>query len=149
MNKYTKNIIFHVASIIYTSLFLIVSTYIWFYKKDFSLYNEVNNTKFLVSNDILLNLNNEVSSYNFDIENISNESETFKVYVVSDVLSNNVTNNYIKYIVNDNKVKTLNMDGIIYIDNLDISETKNIDLKIWISDTYIGSLNYTGYVIVS
>ena len=41
------------------------------------------------------------------------------------------------------------MDGIIYIDNIETQEVKDISLKIWISDTYNGSLNYSGRVIVS
>ena len=60
-----------------------------------------------------------------------------------------VNNNYLKYSINGSDIHSLNMDGVIYIDKLDSYETKNIDLKVWISDTYQGELNYNGRCIVS
>ena len=41
------------------------------------------------------------------------------------------------------------MDGMIYLDNLNSLEEKNINLKIWISDSYIGDINYQGYIVVN
>ena len=64
-------------------------------------------------------------------------------------IHNNISNNYIKYSINNNDIKSLNQDGIIYLDSLEKLETKEIDLKIWISETYKGELNYNGRVVVS
>lgn len=157
MNKYKKNMIYHISSIIYTSLFLIISTYIWFYVKDFNIYQDIQDTNLIVSSNIEFQSLNQVSekeinninSYNFDIQNTGSEKEEIKISIVPNMLTNNVSNNYVKYMINNEPAKSLNMDGVIYIDNIEEQETKNIDLKIWISDTYMGDLNYNGRVIVS
>lgn len=157
MNNYKKNIIYYSSSIIFTSLFLIISTYIWFYVKDFNIYKDIQDKNLYVSENIEFQELNKVSdadlyninTYNFSVLNTSNQSEEVKISIVPNLLTDNVSNNYVKYMINDNPVKSLNMDGVIYIDNLDIKESKNINLKIWISDTYSGNLNYNGRVIVS
>ena len=71
-----------------------------------------------------------------------------KVYIVSDVMKNNIDNNYIKYQINGSDVKTLNMDGMIIVDTMQSNSKKNINLKLWISDTYEGDLSYSGRVVV-
>lgn len=157
MNIYKKNMIYHISSIIYTSLFLIISTYIWFYIKDFNIYKDIQDTNISVSSNIQFNslsqanekdLNN-INSYSFDIKNTSNETQNIKISIVPNMLTNNVSNNYVKYIINNEPVKSLNTDGVIYIANIEDEEIKNIKLKIWISETYTGDLNYNGRVIVS
>ena len=90
-----------------------------------------------------------LTSYNFDISNQGDSKQNIKISITPNLLTNNVSNNYIKYMINNTSVRSLNMDGVIYIDNIDEMETKNINLKIWISDTYLGDLNYNGRVIVS
>ena len=157
MNKYKKNMIYHISSIIYTSLFLIISTYIWFYVKDFNVYKDIQDPNITVSSNIQFNslsqandknLDN-INSYSFDIKNTSNETQNIKISIVPNMLTNNISNNYVKYIINNEPVRSLNTDGVIYIDNIEDEEIKNINLKIWISETYTGDLNYNGRVIVS
>ena len=157
MNIYKKNMIYHISSIIYTSLFLIISTYIWFYVKDFNVYKDIQDPNITVSSNIEFENLKQVSeveidninSYSFDIKNTGDKKQDIKISIVPNMLTNNVSNNYIKYIINNEPVKSLNTDGVIYIDDIDLEETKNIELKIWISDTYLGDLNYNGRVIVS
>ena len=157
MNKYKREMIYHISSIIYTTIFLIASTYFWFYVKDFNIYQDIQDKNIIVSQDIKFNSLSQVSDreinkikgYNFDIQNISDTKQDIKISIVSDMLSNNVSNNYVKYMINNRSIHSLNTDGIIYIDNIDIQETKNINLKIWLSETYSGNLNYNGRVIVS
>lgn len=157
MNKYRKDMIYHISSIIFTSLFLIISSYFWFYVKDFSIYNDIHDSKIKVSNEIsfksLNKINNKnigsLNSYVFDVLNETDETQEFKISIVPDLLTDNVSNNYIKYKVNEDVVRSLNTDGVIYIDNLEEQEIKSIDLKIWISDTYEGDLNFNGRVVVS
>ena len=157
MNKYKKDMIYHISSIVFTSLFMIISTYVWFYVKDFSIYNDIQDNKIKVSNEISFKSLNKIdnnnidslNSYVFDVLNETLETQEFKISIVPDLLTNNVSNNYIKYQINGDTIRSLNMDGIIYIDNIEEQETKNIDLKIWISDTYEGDLNFNGRVIVS
>ena len=130
---------------------MIISTYVWF-NKNTSVYHEVKTS--ITSNEVKIsNLkrlsDNDTRSYNIKIENKENQQEKFKVYIIPDVLSTSISNNYIKYQVNDNNIKTLNMDGMIMISELEGLETKDINLKLWISDTYNGDLNYEGRVVVS
>ncbi len=147
-------IIRHVISIITTTLFLIVSTYMYI-NKDFTLYHDYLNIKV----QEVINIENleqvsdknsqSLKSYNFDIKNEEEDNKEVKIIVASNVLNNKINNNYIKYSINNQGIHSLNMDGVIYIENLKSLESKNIDLKIWISDTYSGELNYNGSVIVS
>lgn len=157
MNKYKREMIYHISSIIYTSIFLITSTYLWFYVKDFNIYKDIQDNNIVVSKNIEFNSLSQVSdkdidkieSYNFDIQNISDTKQDIKISIVSDMLSNNVSNNYVKYMINNRNIHSLNTDGIIYIDDIDTKEIKTINLKIWLSETYLGNLNYNGRVIVS
>ena len=149
--------IYHISSIIYTSIFLIVSTYLWFYVKDFNIYKDIQDENIIVSESIEFNSLSQVSDkdinkidgYNFNIQNISDAKQDIKISIVGDMLSNNVSNNYVKYMINNRSIYSLNTDGIIYIDDIDINEIKTINLKIWLSETYSGNLNYNGRVIVS
>ena len=144
-------------SLIYTTIFLIGSTYYRFYIKDFSVYREVLNNNIVVSENInftSLEVRDEddistLNGYSFDISNQGNSKQNIKISIIPNLLTDNVSNNYVKYMINNTSVHSLNMDGVIYIDNIDEMETKNINLKIWISDTYSGDLNYNGRVIVS
>lgn len=155
--NYKKIKIYYLSRIILTTFFLIASTYIWFHLKSFNIYNEVKNDKIFVSSNITFDSLKQVSddsisnlnSYHFSIQNKDTESQSIKISIVPDLLQDNISNNYIKYVINDSEVHSLNMDGIIYIDNISKLEVKDINLKVWISDTYSGSLNYNGRVIVS
>ena len=157
MNKYKREMIYHISSIIYTSIFLITSTYLWFYVKDFNIYKDIQDNNIVLSKNIEFNSLSQVSdkdidkieSYNFDIQNISDTKQDIKISIVSDMLSNNVSNNYVKYMINNRNIHSLNTDGVIYIDDIDTKEIKTINLKIWLSETYSGNLNYNGRVIVS
>ena len=139
-----------ICRIIFTSLFVTISTIVWFTRKD-NIYHELNSNieynNIEISN--LKKFGEEDITYNLKITNNEDRKRKVKVYIVSNVLSNSVSNNYIKYQVNDNTIKSLNMDGLIIISELLESETKNINLKIWISDTYSGELNYEGRVIAT
>ena len=146
-----KTRIYLICRIVFTFLFLIISTTIWF-TRDTGVYHDVKtdiqSNKLVISNLKRLS-ENDNTSYNLRIENKKTNEENFKVYIVPDVLATSVSNNYIKYQINDNNIKTLNMDGMILIDKLDGLESKDINLKLWISDTYPGNLNYEGRVVVS
>ncbi|MBE6141180.1 MAG: hypothetical protein E7172_06635 [Firmicutes bacterium] len=153
-----RYIIHYVVEIVYTSLFLIVSTYLWFVVKDRNVEAlEFQKENILVSDSIAFNYleqvsDNEISeleNYSFNIQNTGTNEENIKIYVVSDIASNTISNNYIKYQINDGRIKSLNMDGVIYIDNIEALESKDFTLKLWISDTYSGNLNYNGRVIVA
>ena len=119
---YRKEKIFLMTRIIITILFLTFSSYIWFNLKDFTVYKTNTRENIIVSENITFSSLKQVSD--------------------NDVLK-------LKYIINDGEIHSLNMDGIVYIDNIEKEEVKDISLKIWISDTYNGSLNYSGRVIVN
>ena len=156
MNKYLKNIIYYSLEIIVTILFLVFSTYIWF-NKNLDIRNNHFQENVLVSKDIKFNSLNQISdleiddleTIKFDITNKTNEKKEIKLIIVSNLLKDNFNNNYIKYKLNDGRIKSLNSDGIICYDNLLEDETKEFSLKIWISDTYQGNLNYTGEIVVA
>ena len=144
-----------IGEILYTLIFLIVSTFIWFnFKKDY-IYHDVDSP--IVFNQLSFNslekvkdeAINSLNSYSLNIKNTLKEEKEYKIIIVPNALKNNISNNYIKYKLGMNPIRSLNMDGIIYIDYLDVLETKNLNLKIWISDTYSGNLNFDGHIIVS
>ncbi|MBQ8891549.1 MAG: hypothetical protein IJ068_01645 [Bacilli bacterium] len=140
-----------ICRIIFTCLFLVISTNIWF-KREMIVYHDVKSS--IVSNEVIIsNLkrqkDDDDSVYNLKLENKEDKEQDVKVYIVPDVLATSVSNNYIKYQINDGRVKTLNMDGIIIISKLESYETQDINLKLWISDTYNGDLNYEGRVVVA
>ena len=154
---YGKEKIFLMTRIIITILFLTFSSYIWFNLKDFTVYKTNTRENIIVSENITFSSLKQVSDndvlkieeYNFQIENKAVNNQNIKITIVPDVIGNNISNNYLKYIINDGEIHSLNMDGIVYIDNIEKEEVKDISLKIWISDTYNGSLNYSGRVIVN
>ncbi len=154
---YRKEKIFLMTRIIITILFLTFSSYIWFNLKDFTVYKTNTRENIIVSENITFSSLKQVSDndvlkieeYNFQIENKAVNNQNIKITIVPDVIQNNISNNYLKYIINDGEIHSLNMDGIVYIDNIEKEEVKDISLKIWISDTYNGSLNYSGRVIVN
>lgn len=154
---YRKEKIFLMTRIIITILFLTFSSYIWFNLKDFTVYKTNTRENIIVSENITFSSLKQVSDndvlkieeYNFQIENKAVNNQNIKITIVPDVIGNNISNNYLKYIINDGEIHSLNMDGIVYIDNIEKEEIKDISLKIWISDTYKGSLNYSGRVIVN
>ena len=154
---YKKEKIFLMTRIIITILFLTFSSYIWFNLKDFTVYKTNTRENIIVSENITFSSLKQVSDndvlkieeYNFQIENKAVNNQNIKITIVQDVIQNNISNNYLKYIINDGEIHSLNMDGIVYIDNIEKEEVKDISLKIWISDTYNGSLNYSGRVIVN
>lgn len=154
---YRKEKIFLMTRIIITILFLTFSSYIWFNLKDFTVYKTNTRENIIVSENITFSSLKQVSDndvlkieeYNFQIENKAVNNQNIKITIVPDVIQNNISNNYLKYIINDGEIHSLNMDGIVYIDNIEKEEVKDISLKIWISDTYKGSLNYSGRVIVN
>ena len=151
---YRKEKIFLMTRIIITILFLTFSSYIWFNLKDFTVYKTNTRENIIVSENITFSSLKQVSDndvlkieeYNFQIENKAVNNQNIKITIVPDVIQNNISNNYLKYIINDGEIHSLNMDGIVYIEK---KEIKDISLKIWISDTYKGSLNYSGRVIVN
>ncbi len=158
MDKYDKIIRKHVISIITTLIFLIGSTYCWFNYKGLEVsYQDYNKSGIKVSDSIAFNnliqvSDNEISKvkpYNFSISNTNDTKEDIKITIVSDLLEESISNNYIKYSINNGNINSLNMDGVIYIDSLNNKETKDINLKLWISENYKGELNYNGRVIVS
>ena len=136
MNKYDKIIRKHVISIITTLVFLITSTYFWFNYKGLEVsYQDYEKTGIKVSDSIAFNNLvqvkdediNKIKPYNFTISNITDNKEDVKITIVSDLLEDSVSNNYLKYSINDGSINTLNMDGVIYIDSLDNNETKDIN----------------------
>ncbi len=158
MNKYDRIIRRHVISIIMTLIFLIVSTYCWFNFKIFEVsYLNYEKSGIVVSDNIAFNNLkqvkdediNKIKPYSFSISNTNDTKEDITITIVSDLLDESISNNYLKYSINDGTIKSLNMDGVVYIDSIDNNETKNINLKVWISENYKGELNYNGRVIVS
>ena len=139
-----------ICRIIFTTVFLIVSTYIWFNRR-VEIYHNVESkfTNNLIEINDLSKSSDNNQVYHLSIENKENEEQKFKVYLIADVMKNNIKNNYIKYQINDNDIKTLNMDGMIMIDKLNSKEEKNINLKVWVSDTYDGDLSYSGRIVVA
>lgn len=154
-----KFFVYHLTSIIYTTLFLIISTTYWYFNirgiQD-NIDADLKQMAF-VSNEIKLdnlkqlsdNETKYLNSYDVSLTNQTNEKRKVKVYIMKSNLNKNLTNNYIKYQINDYNINSLNMDGMIYLDNLNSLEEKNINLKIWISDSYIGDINYQGYIVVN
>lgn len=137
-----------ICRIIFTFLFLITSTTIWFSKRN-NIYHEVKSS--LVCNEIVFSNIDKTSinnTYNIKIKNKNNIKEDLKVYIIPSLFDNNISNNYIKYQINDNEIKTLNMDGMILVSSIDSLDTVDYNLKIWVSDTYMGNLTYSGRVIV-
>ncbi len=157
MDKYNKIIKNRLISILEVLIFLIVSTIIWLnYREKEIVYSDYLNKDILVSDNITLeNLKvgnqeniDKIKTYNLTISNQSSNNQDIKIMIARDLLNNSISNNYLKYSINDGRIYSLNMDGIIYIDNLNSKETKDIKLKVFISDTYQGDLNYKGRIIV-
>ena len=154
-----KFFVYHITSIIYTTLFLIISTTYWYFNMRGIQDNIDADLKQMavVSNEIKLdnlkqlsdNETKNLNSYDVSLTNQTNEKRKVKVYIMKSNLNKNLTNNYIKYQINDYNINSLNMDGMIYLDDLNSLEEKNINLKIWISDSYIGDINYQGYIVVN
>lgn len=154
-----KFLVYHITSIIYTTLFLIISTTYWYFNIRGIQDNIDADLKQMavVSNEIKLdnlkqlsdNETKDLNSYDVSLTNQTNEKRKVKVYIMKSNLNKNLTNNYIKYQINDYNINSLNMDGMIYLDDLNSLEEKNINLKIWISDSYIGDINYQGYIVVN
>ena len=137
-----------ICRIVFTTLFLIISTTIWFTRK-VNVYHDVKTN--IQSNEIVFSdiSKNDDTIYHLKLENKEDNKQKVKVYIIPDIMKNNIDNNYIKYQINNNDVKTLNMDGMIIVDTIDSLEEKNIDLKVWVSDTYNGDLSYSGRVVVA
>ena len=154
-----KFFVYHLKYIIYTTLILIISTTYWYFNIRGIQDNIDADLKQMavVSNEIKLdnlkqlsdNETKYLNSYDVSLINQTNEKRKVKVYIMKSNLNKNLTNNYIKYQINDYNINSLNMDGMIYLDNLNSLEEKNINLKIWISDSYIGDINYQGYIVVN
>ena len=147
----------YIIDLIFTTIFLIGSTTYWYFNIRGIQDNIDADLKQMavVSNEIKLdnlkqlsdNETKYLNSYDVSLTNQTNEKR--KVYIMKSNLNKNLTNNYIKYQINDYNINSLNMDGMIYLDNLNSLEEKNINLKIWISDSYIGDINYQGYIVVN
>ena len=137
-----------ICRIIFTIVFLIISTNIWFTRK-IDIYHDVKTN--IKSNEIVFSnvSKNSNEVYNLKLENTNNSRQNIKVYIVPDIMKNNIDNNYIKYQINNKDIKTLNMDGMIIVDTIDSLEEKNIELKLWVSDTYNGDLSYSGRIVVA
>lgn len=137
-----------ICRIIFTTLFLIISTAIWFTKK-VDVYHDVQTN--IQSNEVVFSdiSKNDNTIYHLKLENKESTEQKVKVYIMPDIMKNNIDNNYIKYQINNNDVKTLNTDGMIIVDTMNSLEEKNIELKLWVSDTYNGDLSYSGRVVVA
>ena len=137
-----------VCRIIFTFIFMISSTYIWFNKRN-NTYHYVE-SNFMCNEIVFSNINkNSNEVYNLKVENKENTKQNVKVYIVPSLFDNNLSNNYIKYQVNDSEIKTLNMDGMIFVSTLDGNNALNLNLKLWVSDTYNGDLTYSGRIVVA
>ena len=139
-----------VCRIIFTTLFLVFSTVLWFTRK-VEVYHFVE-TK-VQSNEVVFAGLSKISEkenqvYRLKLENKDDIEQKVKVYIIPDILQNNINNNYIKYQINNKEIKTLNMDGMILVDKMAGLEEKEIELKIWVSDTYTGNLSYSGRVVI-
>ena len=152
MDKYNKIIKNRLISILEVLIFLIVSTIIWLnYREKEIVYSDyLNKDNITLENLKVGNQENidKIKTYNLTISNQSSNNQDIKIMIARDLLNNSISNNYLKYSINDGRIYSLNMDGIIYIDNLNSKETKDIKLKVFISDTYQGDLNYKGRIIV-
>ena len=139
-----------ILRITFTFIFLILSTFIWINKKD-NLYHEYrSDIEFneVVFSNLKKDNQDDNNNYILNINNKENIKKDIKIYIIPDILSSSVTNNFIRYQIDDNSIKTLNMDGIVYALSLDAKESIQINLKLWLSDTYDGENNYFGRVVV-
>lgn len=151
-----KLIRYYIINIIYTTIFLIGSTTYWYFNIK-GIQDNLDNYNIHVVNEIKLdNLKqvsdketNSLASYEVSLKNNTLDKQKMMVYIMKSNLNSNLTNNYIKYQINDYGINSLNMDGMIYLDNINSLEEKNIDLKVWISDSYLGDINYQGYIVVN
>lgn len=151
-----KLIRYYIINIIYTTIFLIGSTTYWYFNIK-GIQDNLDDYNIHVVNEIKLdNLKqisdketNSLASYEVSLKNNTLDKKKMMVYIMKSNLNSNLTNNYIKYQINNYGINSLNMDGMIYLDNLNSLEEKNINLKIWISDSYIGDINYQGYIVVN
>ena len=138
-----------ICRIIFTSLFLIISTIIWANRR-VSIYHNFSSAvsmNEITITDISKNSNNNL--YHLKLENTKDETQKIKIYIVQDVLKTNINNNYIKYQINNKEVKTLNTDGMILVDKINGLEEKNIDVKLWVSDSYEGNETYSGRIVIA
>lgn len=151
-----KLIRYYIINIIYTTIFLIGSTTYWYFNIK-GIQDNLDDYNIHVVNEIKLdNLKqvsdketNSLASYEVSLKNNTLDKKKMMVYIMKSNLNSNLTNNYIKYQINDYGINSLNMDGMIYLDNINSLEEKNIDLKVWISDSYLGDINYQGYIVVN
>ena len=140
--------VYLICRIIITTMFLIISTTLWFNRK-IDVYHDVKTN--VQSNEIIFSniSKNDNKIYHLKLENKEESKQKVRVYIMPDIMKKNIDNNYIKYQINNKDTKTLNMDGMIIIDTIDSLEEKNIELKLWVSDTYDGDLSYSGRVVVA
>ena len=138
-----------ICRIIFTSLFLIISTIIWANRRVSIYHHVISNVSMndITISDIKKDSNDNI--YHLKLENTKEDIQNIKLYIVPDVLKDNINNNYIKYQINDKEVKTLNTDGMILVDKINGLEEKNIDVKLWVSDTYDGNQTYSGRIVIA
>lgn len=138
-----------ICRIIFTSLFLIISTIIWANRR-VSIYHQIDNV--VSMNEIMISdiKKDDINNiYHLKLENTKDDTQNIKLYIVPDVLKDNINNNYMKYQINDKEVKTLNTDGMILVDKINGLEEKELDVKLWVSDSYEGNQTYSGRIVIA
>ncbi len=142
---------YYLTRIIYTILFLIFTTFYWYFNlKDinYQTANNLNNIKTISFN----NLKQVSDSLAKDLTplkvNIKNEEERREIKIFIVPTTTKISNNYIKYQINDEDIHSLNLDGMIYLDNLNPNEERNLTLKLWISENYQGYVKYSGNIVI-
>ncbi len=157
-----KEIIKRIFSIVYTIIFLIVSTWFWFgpreeivkAKEDYDKHTtfakvlEFNsaNDDFEIDQIAYSDIEGMKSSaYDFSIKNNSRKNVKYLLFFLPD--NNKITrdgctnlpNNFIKYRIKKNnneysEVRSLSLDGKIYADDLEGNQKSDFSIQYWISN---------------
>ena len=146
----------YVISIIYTSLFLIISTLYWYHNiygiRDNAMLDKFQENQIMfvgTLNKVSEDKIEELTSYSLNLKNSTNDVKKIKVYVANKNYNSELSNNYVKFQINDEYINTLNMDGLVYCDDVLGNQEKQIKIKLWISNTYQGNNSYDPVIIIN
>lgn len=138
MNKEIRK---RLKSIIFTLLFLIISTWYWFGPRKDLANMAINTYKYNREISIISNKNIKLNdNYEFKIQNKTNQTQNYQLILNNDYFKQRkancklLSNNYLKYQLNDGKSiveeRNLSTDSVIYRGVLNPNETKDFSIII-------------------
>lgn len=141
MNKYYKDNLRIILSIVFTLIFFVGATYLWSnLNKNYAFANDIlnNNKQVILMENI--NVCSDIDSdyllgYNVIITSNYNNMRNYNVKIVND----NINNQDIHYSINDSEIMVLNDDNTIIKRNIDAKGEHSYKLKIWLTNEYVNN----------